>query len=60
MKDEYNLLLSMNGCNVLGEHIIGISEASHVVGPERKYTIVGNYVNTVNLIGHNGFIEFIF
>ena len=50
----------MNGCNVLGEHIIGISEASHVVGPERKYTIVGNYVNTVNLIGHNGFIAFIF
>ena len=56
MKDEYNLLLSMNACNVLGEHTIGISEASHGVGPERKYTIVGGNVNTVSLIGHNGIL----
>ena len=54
MKDEYNLLLSMNACNVLGEHTIGISEISHGVGPERKYNIVGGNVNTITLIGHDG------
>ena len=54
MKDEYSLFLSMNACNVLGEHTIGISEASHGVGPENKYTIVGGAINNINLIGHDG------
>jgi len=54
MIDEYNLLLSMNACNVLGDHKIGISEASHGVGPERTYTIIGGNVNKMTLIGHDG------
>ena len=54
MKDEYSLLLSMEACNSLGEHTIGISEISHGVGPERKYNIVGGNVNTITLIGHDG------
>ena len=54
MKDEYNLFLSMNACNVLGEHKIGISESSHGVGPEKTYTIVGGALSKVILVGHDG------
>ena len=56
MKDEYSLFLSMNACNVLGEHKIGISESSHGVGPEKTYTIVGGALNKINLIGHDGVV----
>ena len=54
MKDEYSLFLSMNACNVLGEHSIGISEASHGVGPENKYTIIGGALSKITLVGHDG------
>ena len=54
MKDEYNLFLSMNACNVLGEHKIGISESSHGVGPEKTYTIVGGALSKIILVGHDG------
>ena len=57
MKDDYKLLLSMSACNAIGEHTIGISEATHGVGPERKYNIVGGNVNIVSLIGHDGVRE---
>ena len=57
MKDEYSLLLSMSACHVLGEHTIGISEATHGVGPERKYTIIGGDLNTISLIGHDGILS---
>ena len=56
MKDEYNLFLSMNACNVLGEHKIGISEFSHGVGPEKTYIIVGGALNKIILIGHDGIL----
>ena len=56
MKDEYNLFLSMNACNVLGEHTIGISEASHGVGPEKTYTIIGGGLDKITLIGHDGVV----
>ena len=56
MKDEYSLFLSMNACNVLGQHIIGISESSHGVGPEKTYTIVGGALNKITLIGHDGIV----
>ena len=54
MKDEYSLFLSMNACNVLGEHKIGISESSHGVGPEKTYNIVGGALSKIILVGHDG------
>ena len=54
MKDEYSLLLTMNACNEVGEHSIGISESSHGVGPEKKYTIKSGSLSKITYIGHDG------
>ena len=54
MKDEYSLLLTMNACNEPGEHTIGISETSHGVGPEKKYTIKSGSLSKIVYIGHDG------
>ena len=35
IKNEYSLLLTMYVCNEIDEHSIGISEASHGVGPKK-------------------------
>ena len=57
MKDEYSLVLSMNACSDVGEHSIGISEASHGVGPEKKYTIKAGCISKIEYIGHDGQIN---
>lgn len=54
MRDEYSLLLTMNACNEVGEHSIGISESSHGVGPEKKYTIKSGSLSKIVYIGHDG------
>ena len=48
MKDEYSLILTMNGCREVGEHSIRISEDSQGVGPERKYTIKASDNSALN------------
>ena len=57
MKDETTLILSMNACNVIGKHSIGISESSHGVGPEKSYTIQAGSLEIITLIGHDGIID---
>ena len=54
MRDEYSLLLTMNACSEVGEHTIGISESSHGVGPEKKYTIKSGSLSKIVYIGHDG------
>jgi len=54
MRDEYSLLLTMDACNEVGSHNIGISEASHGVGPEKKYTIKSGSLSKIVFIGHDG------
>jgi len=48
MKDEYSLILTMNGYREVGEHSIRISEDSQGVGPESKYTIKASDNSTLN------------
>ena len=54
MKDEYSLLLTMDACNEVGTHNIGISESSHGVGPEKQYTIKSGSLSSIVFIGHDG------
>ena len=54
MKDEYNLFLSMNACNSLGNHKISLTETTHGKGPENTYKIIGGFLNKITLIGHDG------
>jgi hypothetical protein len=52
--DNYRLVLTMNACNEVGEHSIGISETSHGNGPEKKYTIKSGSLSKIVYIGHDG------
>ena len=52
--DNYRLVLTMNACNEVGEHSIGISETSHGKGPEKKYTIKSGSLSKIVYIGHDG------
>ena len=44
----------MNTCNEIGQHKIGISDAAHGVGPEKKYTIKAGPLSKISYIGHDG------
>ena len=54
--DDYTLLFTLDACDVIGKHSIGLKEANHGTGLTSYYDTIPNGLEKITLIGHDGII----